>query len=71
MPELFELWQDPQERYDIFMTSWAEKTWQAPQMAARLMSLLPSYQQYPNRRLQSAGDQRAPSPMDDAQVHRS
>ena len=47
VPELFDLWQDPQERYDIFMNSLAEKTWQAPQMADRLLSLLPSYEKYP------------------------
>ena len=35
VPELFDLWQDPGERYDIFMTNWAEKTWQAPQMGPR------------------------------------
>ena len=28
VPELFDLWQDPQERYDILMTHWTEKTWQ-------------------------------------------
>ncbi|NJI60434.1 arylsulfatase [Microbacterium oxydans] len=68
VPELFDLWQDPQERYDIFMTSFAEKTWQAPQMAARLLSVLPSYQKYPNRPLQSAGISYAMFDVEDAQV---
>src|SRR5262249_44354759 len=68
VPELFDLWQDPQERYDIFMTSWAEKTWQAPQMAERLLSLLPSYQKYPNRPLQTAGISYAMFDVEDAQV---
>ena len=52
-PELFDLWQDPQERYDIFMTHWAEKTWQLPPMAQLALDLLKSYQEYPNRPLQS------------------
>ncbi len=68
VPELFDLWQDPQERYDIFMTSWAEKTWQAPQMAKRLLSVLPSYQQYPNRPLQTAAISYAMFDAEDAQV---
>ena len=34
VPELFDLWNDPGERYDRFMNGWAEKTWQAPQMGA-------------------------------------
>ena len=58
VPELFDLWQDPGERYDIFMTNWAEKTWQAPQMGAKALSLLPTYQQYPNRALQIRRHQR-------------
>lgn len=68
VPELFDLWQDPQERYDIFMNSFAEKTWQAPQMADRLLSLLPSYRQYPNRPLQTAGISYAMFDAEDAQV---
>ena len=68
VPELFDLWQDPGERYDIFMTNWAEKTWQAPQMGALALSLLPTYQQYPNRTLQSAGISGAMFDVEDAQV---
>jgi arylsulfatase len=68
VPELYDLWQDPQERYDIFMTSWAEKTWQLPQMADRLLGVLPSYQQFPNRPLQSAGISYAMFDVEDAQV---
>ena len=68
MPELFDLWQDPAERYDIFMTNWAEKTWQAPQMGALALSLLPTYQQFPNRPLQSAGISGAVFDIEDAQV---
>ena len=68
VPELYDLWQDPGERYDIFMTSWAEKTWQAPQMGAKALSLLPTYQQYPNRTVQSAGVSGAMFDVEDAQV---
>ena len=50
------------------MTSFAEKTWQAPQMAKRLLSVLPSYRQYPNRPLQSAGISYAMFDVEDAQV---
>ena len=24
---MFDLWQDPQERYDIFMNNYTERTW--------------------------------------------
>ena len=36
VPQIFDLWQDPQERYDIFMTNWTEHTWIAPVMQAEL-----------------------------------
>ena len=53
VPELFDLWQDPQERYDILMTHWAEKTWQVGPMVGRALDLLSSYKKYPNRPLVS------------------
>ena len=37
------------------MNGWAEKTWAAPQMGELALSLLPTYRQYPNRPLQTAG----------------
>jgi arylsulfatase A-like enzyme len=67
-PELFDLWQDPGERYDIFMSHWSEKTWQAPQMGTLALSLLPTYKKYPNRTLQTAGISGAMFEVDDAQV---
>ena len=67
-PELFDLWNDPGERYDRFMNGWAEKTWAAPQMGALALSLLPTYQQYPNRPLQTAGISGAMFDVEDAQV---
>ena len=27
VPQVFDLWQDPQERYDIFMNNFTERTW--------------------------------------------
>ena len=53
VPELFDLWQDPQERYDILMTHWTEKTWQVGPMVTRALDLLSSYKKYPNRPLVS------------------
>lgn len=50
------------------MNGWAEKTWQAPQMGARALSLLPTYQKYPNRTLQTAGISGAMFDAEDAQV---
>ena len=47
---------------------WPEKTWQAPQMGAKLMSLLPTYKEYPNRPLQTAGVSGAVFEAEDAQV---
>jgi hypothetical protein len=27
VPQVFDLWQDPQERYDVFMNNYTERTW--------------------------------------------
>ena len=27
VPQVFDLWQDPQERYDMFMNNFTERTW--------------------------------------------
>jgi arylsulfatase len=32
VPQIFDLWQDPQERYDIFMNNFTEHTWMAVPM---------------------------------------
>jgi peptide methionine sulfoxide reductase MsrA len=50
------------------MNSFAEKTWQLPQMADRLLSVLPSYTRYPNRPIQTAGISYAMFDLRDAQV---
>jgi arylsulfatase len=67
-PELFDLWADPGESHDRFMTGWSEKTWQAPQMGAKALSLLPTYKQFPNRPVQTAGISGAVFDIEDAQV---
>ena len=53
VPQIFDLWQDPQERYDIFMTTWTEKTWTVPLMNQEVEKLMKTYVQYPPRKLQS------------------
>ena len=52
----------------VSTASYAEKTWQAPQMAARLLSVLPTYTKYPNRPIRSAGSRYAMFEIEDAQV---
>ena len=55
VPQVFDLWQDPQERYDIFMTNWTERTWTLVTMEPAIKKLMDSYVQYPPRKLQSMG----------------
>jgi len=52
-PQIFDLWQDPQERYDIFMTNWTEHTWTLVTFNEAIANLMKSYVQYPPRKLQS------------------
>ena len=35
VPQVFDLWQDPQERYDIFMNNFTERTWTAGDRSTR------------------------------------
>jgi hypothetical protein len=55
VPQIFDLWQDPQERYDIFMNNFTERTWLGPLMDVEFKKLMKSYIDYPPRKLQSAG----------------
>jgi len=55
MPQIFDLWQDPQERYDILMTNTTESTWVAPVMQKALTEVMKSFLKYPPRKLQSYG----------------
>jgi hypothetical protein len=54
IPQVFDLWQDPQERYDIFMTNWTEHTWTLVTISDEIKKLMQTYVQYPPRKLQSA-----------------
>jgi arylsulfatase A-like enzyme len=52
-PQVFDLWQDPQERYDIFMTNFTEHTWTLVTISEAVKELMKTYVQYPPRKLQS------------------
>ena len=54
VPQVFDLWQDPQERYDVFMNNYTERTWTLVTISAAVKDLMKTYIQYPPRKLQSA-----------------
>ena len=53
VPQVFDLWQDPQERYDIFMNNYTERTWTLVTINQAIKELMKTYIQYPPRKLQS------------------
>jgi arylsulfatase len=53
VPQIFDLWQDPQERYDVFMTTFTEKTWTMVTFNEEITKLMKTYIEYPPRPLQS------------------
>jgi arylsulfatase A-like enzyme len=53
VPLVFDLWQDPQERYDLFMNNFTERTWTLVTMNAAAKKLMETYLKYPPRKLQS------------------
>jgi arylsulfatase A-like enzyme len=53
VPQIFDLWQDPQERYDIFMNNYTERTWTLVTFNAEVKKLVETYIKYPPRKLQS------------------
>lgn len=55
VPQVFDLWQDPQERYDIFMNNFTETTWMGVVMGQELEKVMKTYVEYPPRKLQSMG----------------
>ena len=55
VPQVFDLWADPQERYDIFMNNFTERTWTLVTINAAVKDLMKTYVQYPPRKLQSEG----------------
>jgi arylsulfatase len=55
VPQVFDLWADPQERYDIFMNNYTERTWTLVTISEAIKNLMQTYVQYPPRKLQSLG----------------
>jgi arylsulfatase A-like enzyme len=53
VPQVFDLWQDPQERYDIFMNNYTERTWTLVTINGAVKELMKTYVQYPPRKAQS------------------
>ena len=53
VPQVFDLWQDPQERYDIFMNNFTERTWTMITIGDAIKTLMKTYVQYPPRKVQS------------------
>ena len=52
-PQIFDLWQDPQERYDVFMNNFTERTWTLPTFNEAVKKKMKTYVEYPPRKLQS------------------
>ncbi len=55
VPQVFDLLQDPQERYDIFMSNVTERTWTMVPISQAINKLMQTYIKYPPRKLQSMG----------------
>lgn len=55
VPQIFDLWADPQERYDLFMNNFTESTWTLVVFNQAVKETMQTYIKYPPRRLQSEG----------------
>jgi arylsulfatase len=53
VPQVFDLWADPQERYDLFMNNFTEKTWFLPTVQDVTREFMKTYVKYPPRKQQS------------------
>jgi arylsulfatase len=53
VPQVFDLWQDPQERYYVFMNNYTERTWTMITISDSIKKLMQTYVKYPPRKLQS------------------
>ncbi len=53
VPQVFDLWSDPQERYDIFMNNYTEHTWTLVTINAVTKELMKTHIKYPPRKIQS------------------
>src|SRR5262249_16446081 len=43
VPQVFDLWADPQERYDVFMNNFTERTWTLVSINAEIKRLMQTY----------------------------
>jgi arylsulfatase len=55
VPQVFDLWQDPPERYDLFMNNFTERTWTLVTISESIKALMKTYVTHPPRKLQSEG----------------
>ncbi len=55
VPQVFDLWQDPQERYDIFMNNYTERTWALVSINQVVTEKMKTYLKYPPRKMQGEG----------------
>jgi len=55
VPQIFDLFANPQEYYDIFMNNYTERTWLAPVMKQELQKVMKTFAQYPPCKLRSDG----------------
>jgi arylsulfatase A-like enzyme len=55
VPQVFDLWQDPQERYDLFMNNYTERTWTMVTISEEIKKLMKTYVEYPPRKMQGEG----------------
>lgn len=53
VPQIFDILADPQERYDIFMNNFTERTWYLPVINEEVAELMKTYIDYAPRKLQS------------------
>jgi arylsulfatase len=53
VPQVFDLWADPQERYDLFMNNFTERTWTMVTISKAVKEKMKTYVKYPPRKLQS------------------
>ncbi|MCK2166074.1 arylsulfatase [Thalassospira xiamenensis] len=53
VPQIFDILQDPQERYDIFMNNYTERTWYLPVINQEVADLMKTYIKFPPRKAQS------------------
>jgi arylsulfatase A-like enzyme len=53
VPQVFDLWADPQERYDLFMNNFTERTWTLVTISQEIKEKMKTYIKYPPRKMQS------------------